>query len=104
MGSMNTTMILLVGLTMSIIVGPQGSGMRAGLIGGLIRQSPVALAQTEKSIETKKEQPAEPEPNNTPAEPIEPRPSDRLKEKPPRDFVPSEKIPADQAVDFPTDI
>ena len=33
-----------------------------------------------------------------------PKPSNRSKKGPLKDFVPSEKIPADQAVDFPTDI
>ena len=112
MGLINTTMIILVGLTMGSLVGPRDRavlglprpGMRAGRIEGLTSQRPMKLAQADKSIETQKEQPVQSEQKNMSTEPIEPKPSNRMKEKPPKDFVPSEKIPADQAVDFPTDI
>ena len=107
-----STIIILLGLTMSSAVGAwdqvapgrPGLATRAGQIQRLTQKTAEESAPTDKPVETKKEQPAQPEQKNIPAEPIEPNPSDRLKEKPPRDFVPSEKIPADQAVDFPTDI
>jgi hypothetical protein len=107
-----STIIILVGLTMGSLAGPgdravlglPAPGMWAGQTAYLTPQPPVELAQADKSIETKKEQPVQSEQKNAPTGPVEPKPSNRLKEKPPRDFVPSEKIPADQAVDFPTDI
>ena len=111
-GLIKTTIILLLGLAISSAVGAwdqvapglPGLGTRAGQTERLTQKTPGELAPTDKPVETKKEQPAQPEQKKAPTEPIEPNPSDRLKEKPPRDFVPSEKIPADQAVDFPTDI
>ena len=96
--------IILIGLTMGSLAGPPRPGMGAGQIESLTPQPPMELAQADKSIETQKEQPAQSKQKNAPTEPVEPKPSDRLKEKPPRDFVPSEKIPAGQVVDFPTDI
>jgi hypothetical protein len=107
-----STIIILVGLTIGSLMGSTdgavfvlpGAGMKAGQIEGLTPQRYMQLAQADKSIETQKEQPAQSEQKNAPTGPIEPKPSKRLKEKPPRDFVPSEKIPADQAVDLPTDI
>jgi hypothetical protein len=104
--------VILLGLTVSSLAGLRdrtvlslpAPGMRAEQIESLTPPPPMELAQADKSIETQKEQSARPEQKNAPTEPIEPKPANRLKEKPPREFVPSEKIPADQAVDFPTDI
>jgi hypothetical protein len=107
-----STIIILVGLTMGSLAGPRDRavlglsrpGIRAGQIEGFTPQRPMESTQTDKSIETQEKKPAQSEQKNMPTEPSEPKPSNRMKEKPPRDFVPSEKIPADQAVDFPTDI
>ena len=94
----------LVGPRDRTVLGLSRPGLGAGQIEGLTPQRPTESAQADKSIETQKKQPAQSEQNRKPTEPIEPKPSSQMKEKPPRDFVPSEKIPADQAVDFPTDI
>jgi len=106
------TIIIVVGLTMGSLAGPRDRavlglsrpGIRAGQIEGFTPQRPMESAQADKSIETREKKPVQSEQKNIPTEPIEPKPSNRMEERPPRNFVPSEKIPADQAVDFPTDI
>ena len=62
------------------------------------------MAQNDETKETEKNEPVlDSEQKRRITEPAKPKNS-RQEKGPPKDFVPSEKIPADQAVDFPTDI
>jgi len=63
------------------------------------------MAQTVKTEDAEKNETViVPEQKKRTPEPVKPKNTTRPKEGPPKVFVPSEKIPADQAVDFPTDI
>lgn len=68
------------------------------------RQRPVETAQRDEPTGDKREEALQPEKKESPSKAASPKPSTEPKKGPPRDFVPTEKIPADQAVDFPTDI
>lgn len=111
MGFNSMIAIFLLGFTMSSIVGPwgrvmtdlAGSGKNPGQLGCNPQPGPMELAQKNNTIEPEKKEPV-PLPQKAEPEQVEPKTSTGLKEKPSKDFVPSEKIPADQAVDFPTDI
>jgi hypothetical protein len=65
----------------------------------------IEVAQTDKTKEAENKEPnLVPDQEKRTTEPAKPKTTTRPKENPPKVFVPSEKIPADQAVDFPTDI
>jgi hypothetical protein len=67
--------------------------------------TPIEVAQTDKANDEVKNEPILiPEQKKRTTEPAKPKNTTSQKKGPPKDFVPSEKIPADQAVDFPTDI
>jgi hypothetical protein len=74
-------------------------------LGNTTQQRYIEMAQTDKTKDTEKNEPVlAPEQKKRTSEPAKPKTTTRRKEGPPKVFVPSEKIPADQAVDFPTDI
>jgi hypothetical protein len=63
------------------------------------------MAQNDETKEKEKNEPVlDSEQKRRTTEPAKPKNTTSRKKGPPKDFVPSEKIPADQAVDFPTDI
>jgi hypothetical protein len=69
------------------------------------QQRDTETAQNDETKETKKNEPIlDSEQKRRTTEPAKPKNTTTQKKGPPKDFVPSEKIPADQAVDFPTDI
>lgn len=91
--------MFLLGFTMNGIVSPEGQVMPA------IQNFPIEMAQNDQPLDTEKKDLVHPPEQKKPtSEPAKPKTSTSLKEGSPKDFVPSEKIPADQAVDFPTDI
>jgi len=67
-------------------------------------ERPMDTVQRDEPIEDEREEARRPEKKEATPEAASPKPSNRSKKGPPKDFVPTEKIPADQAVDFPTDI
>jgi hypothetical protein len=81
------------------------SGSIVEQLGNTTQLRYLEMAQTDKTKDAEKNEPVlTPEQKKRTSEPAKPKNTTRLKEGPPKDFVPSEKIPADQAVDFPTDI
>jgi hypothetical protein len=99
MGFKSVILMFLLALSMNGIVSLWGQLMPA------TQNLPIEMAQNDKPIDTEEKEPVPPPEQKRPVpEPARPKTSTSLKEGPPKDFVPSEKIPADQAVDFPTDI
>lgn len=99
MGCKSVILIFLLALTINGIVSPGGQVMPA------TQQLPIEMAQNDQPMDTEKKDPVHPPEQKKPtSEPAKPKTTTSLKEGSPKDFVPSEKIPADQAVDFPTDI
>ena len=65
----------------------------------------IELAQTDKIKDEEKKEPVlTTEEEKSETKPAKPEKATRQQSEPLKDFVPTEKIPADQAVDFPTDI
>ncbi len=99
MGCKSAILIFLWGLSMNGIVGLDVQVTHAN------QDPPIVMAKNEKPIDTEKKEDVNPSDQKRPAsEPAKPKGTSRLKQAPPKDFVPSEKIPVDQAVDFPADI
>ncbi len=113
MGMKSAIMFFLLGFMMNGISIPGGQvipdrgGPARGLeqLGNTIQQIGMGMAQTDKTKDAEKKEPDLAADQKKPtSEPARPKNAIRPKEGPPKGFVPSEKIPADQAVDFPTDI
>ena len=112
MSSFYAIMVFLLGFTLNGNAGPMNQVMvalafpegRTLQLETGTRQRPMETAQRDRPIEDEREEARQPEKKETESEAATPKPSIEPKEGPPRDFVPTEKIPADQAVDFPTDI
>ena len=69
-------------------------------------QSPsIEIAQIDRTEDAERNKPALPtEDKKRESEPAKPKKATGQTDGSPKNFVPTEKIPADQAVDFPTDI
>jgi len=113
MGMKSAIMFILLGFMINGIsipgvrVNPEGdlSGRGVEQRGHTSQQRYVEVAQTDKTKEVEKKEPIlVPDQEKRTTEPAKPKTTTRPKEGSPKVFVPSEKIPADQAVDFPTDI
>ncbi len=113
MGMKSASMFFLLGFMMNGIFTPgvqvnpdrMVPGRVVEQLGNTTQQRYIEMAQTDKTKDTEKNEPVlTPEQKKRTSEPAKPKNTTRLKEGPPKGFVPSEKIPADQAVDFPTDI
>ncbi len=99
MGYISATLIFLLGLSMNGIVSPRGQVMPVP------QNLPIETAQNDKPVDNEKKDPIHPPEQKQPtSETTKPKTSTELRNGPSKDFVPSEKIPADQAVDFPADI
>ena len=65
----------------------------------------IEIVQNDRAKDAKRKEPVpSTEDQKRESEPARPKKTTRQTEAPPKNFVPTEKIPADQAVDFPTDI
>ena len=113
MGMKNASKFFLLGFMMNGILIPGGRVNPARMVPGRVveqlgnttQQRNIEMAQTDKNKDAEKKEPIlVPEQKKRTTEPAKPKTTTRPKEGPPKVFVPTEKIPADQAVDFPTDI
>ncbi len=113
MGMKSAIMFILLGFMINGIFTPgvrvnpdrEVPGRRVEQRGDTSQKRYIEVAQTDKTKEAEKKEPnLVPEQEKRTTEPAKPKTTTRPKEGPPKVFVPSEKIPADQAVDFPTDI
>ena len=112
-GMKNAIKFFLLGFMMNGIFTPGVQVIPDRMVPGSIveelvnttQQRYIEMAQTDKTKDAEKNEPIlVPEQEKRTPEPAKPKNTTRPKEGPPKVFVPSEKIPADQAVDFPTDI
>ena len=108
MGMKSAMVIFLLGFMMNgfftqgVQVNPEREipGREVGQLGNTTQKRYMEVAQTDKAEdEVEKEPILVPEQKKRTTEPAKPKTTTK-----PKVFVPSEKIPADQAVDFPTDI
>ncbi len=113
MGMKSAIKFFLLGFMMNGIFTPgvqvnpdrMGPGRVVEQLGNTTQPSYIEMAQTDKTKDAEKNEPVlTPEQKKRTSEPAKPKNTTRLKQGPPKGFVPSEKIPADQAVDFPVDI
>jgi hypothetical protein len=113
MGMKSIMMVFLLGFMMNGILaqGVQASpdreipGREVGQPGNMTQKFNIEVAQTDKAEdEIEKESILVPEQKKRTTEPAKPKTTTKPKQGLPKVFFPSEKIPADQAVDFPTDI
>jgi hypothetical protein len=113
MGMKSASMFILLGFMINGIFIPgvrvnpdrEVSGRGVEQHGNTSQQRYVEVAQTDNTKEAEKKEPIlVPDQEKRTTEPAKPKTTTRPKEGSPKIFVPSEKIPADQAVDFPTDI
>jgi len=113
MGMNSAIMVFLLGFMMNGIftqgvqVNPEREipGRQVEQLGNTTQKRYMEVAQTDKAEdEVKKEPILVPEQKKRTTEPAKTKTTTKAKKGLPKVFVPSEKIPADQAVDFPTDI
>ena len=113
MGMKSAMVVFLLGFMMNgfftqgVQVNPEREipGRQVEQPGNTTQKLYMEVAQTEKAEDEEKKGPIlVPEQKKQTTEPAEPETTSKPQEGLPKVFVPSEKIPADQAVDFPTDI